>query len=131
MHVRKQACGHYGCSLRSGASVGQAITRSLQDRSQERQADSIKAKEAKCMASLNAVSPGAIFLQDRLQTRIGALRDRYTFATAPADPSDPSVASAFLSFASRFCYRCSWLSACPAAVWCGVEALQPSIAAMP
>ncbi|KAK9809601.1 hypothetical protein WJX73_006619 [Symbiochloris irregularis] len=34
-----------------------------------------------------------------------SLPDRYTFVTAPADPADPTVASAFLSFASRFCHR--------------------------
>lgn len=35
------------------------------------------------------------------------LRDAYTFAISPADPDDPIVSSALLSFATAYCQRCA------------------------
>lgn len=34
-----------------------------------------------------------------------SLRDAYTFAISPADPDDPIIASALLSFATAYCQR--------------------------
>lgn len=40
-----------------------------------------------------------------------ALRDHYIFAISPADPEDPPVAAALLSFAA--CYASKYAQACP------------------
>lgn len=35
------------------------------------------------------------------------MRDAYTFAISPADPDDPIISSALLSFATAYCQRCA------------------------
>lgn len=36
-----------------------------------------------------------------------SLREHYIFAISPADPDEPSVASALLSFATAYCQKCA------------------------